>query len=376
MVPVGETDGKALVCRRTWADLYRDSLYIASYGTIPVVGTIAYSTGTTFVLEMSSSLELGEPIWVVLSCQTDRATLHSLRLRDPVTLVPSFNDVLLIVNFNSFDESSPAVLDEYLALYGQAFPNIMVVSSTNPSNASLLAPEGPVHYVPNIRRGWNMYLAMEYGMRSRTRPYRGYLLSNNDVAMRFWKWGSRDWNRISIQPVNPKRQFFGCHIDYRTPSNDSRWNTWHWHHELSKHLLQNLIEQTNGTDRDNLFSPCGSNILYNTESDFFYVPDRLREKYLSVLDMVPIDSSSILFEALTPMILSITEPSTEWASLNALYCWDGCRAMTCPLHFIGDHSIDIAHPWKLLHDDTKNIQHPFSEVLGRRVWIEQSDKGE
>jgi hypothetical protein len=329
---------------------------------------ISNSTGTEFVLDVSSLIEIGEPIWAVLSCKIDRATMYILRLRDAITLVPSFNDVLLMVNFNSFDESAPAVLDEYMALYGQAFPNIMVVSSTNPSNASLLAPEGPVHYLPNIRNGWNMYRAMEYGMRSRNKLYSGYLLSNNDVAMRFWNWGNRDWKRITIQPVR-------CYFDHRTPTNDSRWNTWHWPTEISTHVLQNLIGKMNGTDRDNLFNPCGSNVLYITGSDFFYVPDRLREKYLSVLDMASDDSSSRLFEALTPMILSITERSTEWAPLNALYCWDGSRVTSCPLKFTANHSIDIAHPWKLLHDQTKSIPHPFSDVPGRRIWIEQADTG-
>jgi hypothetical protein len=369
-----ETNGEALACVHAWAELYNNPSYIARNETVLAMDTISTTNGTEFLLEMSPRVEVGQPLWIILFCQMEEpAVLHRLRLIDPITLVPSFNDVLLIVNFNWFDE---AVLNEYLALYGQAFPNIMVVSSSIPANTSLLEPKGLVHHVPSIRNGWGMYRAMEYAMQSHEKRFKGYLLSNNDVAMKFWKWGHRDWDRIAIQPVNPTPQpnLHGCYFDYRTPINHSAWNSWGWKGETSTHFIEHFMAQFTGTDRENLFSPCGSNILYNTGSDFFYVPERLRERYLAILGMLKDDMKTDFFEALTPMILSITEPSSQWAPLNALYCRDGCKLFRCPLQFAGDPSVDVAHPWKLLHPDSKTIKHPFIELPGKKVWIEQANR--
>jgi len=288
--------------------------------------------------------------------------------------MPVFKDILSVVNFNTFDDKfSPQILEEYISMHDQAFPHTIFITTQKPTNASLLAPQGPLHYLPELRNGWALYRGMEYAMRMYP-DYKGYMVTNNDVAMRFWKWGQRRWDRVSIQPVNEEvKDRLGCWFDYQTPLNDSMWDKWaHWKEERSTHFLEYFISTLNTSDKENMFRPCGPNILYNTGSDFFYIPGHLRPKYLSLMASFEDNRSSAVFEALVPMILSILQSPAEWEHLNAAYCWDfgdDSRVEKCAKLFRDDSTIDIVHPWKLAFPKTKDILHPLVALPEKKVWL-------
>jgi len=367
-------------CDRSWAKMYTDNSFSSSNATtFPTSISPRGDAGKmAFALELSNvdKAKLGEPTWLAFYCQVEATRrVHKYQLSDSLVLMPVFKDILSVVNFNSFDDKyKPKILEEYLLMHGQAFPHTIFITTQKPTNVSLLAPQGPLHYLPELRNGWALYRGMEYAMR--TYPdYKGYMVTNNDVAMRFWKWGQRRWDQVSIQSVNKEvKDKMGCWFDYQTPLNDAMWGRWdHWKEERSTHFLQKFISTLNAVDKENMFRPCGPNILYNTGSDFFYIPGQLRPKYLSVMDSFEDDPSSTLFEALVPMILSILQSPTEWEPLNANYCWDlaaDIRNEMCAKLFRDDSTIDIVHPWKLAYPKTKDILHPLLSLPEKKIWLD------
>jgi hypothetical protein len=357
-----------LACKKAWASVYVDASFERPHG---VEAANITTDGHDLVVDIwiKHGSDTDDPLFVKIHCVADELrddatstpsdyVLITFRLLKPVTILPVFDDILLVVHFNHGQDYEH--IPEFLASYGQAFPNHIFIGSENdPALDKALADR--IHVVPDTRNGWGMPFAMKHAMEAHPDVKGGYLLVNNDVAMKFWKWQRRDWTRVAGSGI-------GCAHNITLPRDDPAWSSWHWPGEGRQSLITKFLGKFNGNDTAHLWGQCGDRILYSMASDAFYVPSRLRTRYLQLMEPVDPPSMGFLFEALTPMILSMTAPAREWASFNARYCW-GAERKQCPEDFVRDPQLSVLHPWKFGLGD---VPTPFARLPEQKLWYRVS----
>lgn len=358
-----------LTCKQAWASIYLDAAFERPYGV--KAATIA-TDGDKLVVDISIAhgSDVDDPLFVKLHCLTEAAEaayttdvpgsgdalLVTFRLLQPVAFLPVFEDILLIINFNHGQDYK--FIPELLSTYGQAFPNHMFIGSDSPAPELEQLIADQVHVVREVRNGWAMPIAMEYAMEARPDVKGGYFLINNDVAMKFWKWQHHNWDKVAGSTIQ-------CYHNLSLPHDDPAWGQWHFHQEVSHGIISKVLAKFNASDTDHVWSPCGDRILYSMFSDAFYVPSRLQARYSRLVHSLEGIDTMILFEAVTPMLLSMTAPSQEWASFHMRYCWTNEERARCPEEFLQDTRLSMLHPWKL---DVAGVPTAYARLPKQKLW--------
>ena len=193
---------------------------------------------------------------------------------------------------------------------------------------------------------------------------KGHLLVNNDVVMRFWKWHYHDWSKIGGTKIS-------CAHNLTLPHEESAWKEWMYSEEILRGTISNFLARFNESSKARLWDCCGDRILFNMWSDAFYVPCRLRSRFLKLLENIDDTVWGALFEALMLMLLSMTAPVQDWAPFKMLYCWDNREGYgdiarsECPKAFLEDQELSMAHPWKIR---ASNVQTPFTNLPQQKLW--------
>ncbi len=354
-----------LTCRKAWASIYADADFKRPRGMEAVNISIIGSNTVVTEIQITHGLQTDDPLFVNLHCLTDTldniGPVITFRLLHPVAILPVFEDVLLIVNFNHGQDYH--LVPDLLSSYGQAFPNHMFIGSDQPNPALDKSIADQIHVLPEVKNGWHMPVAMQRAMEVHPSVKGGYLLVNNDVAMRFWKWHHRDWAKIGGSKVI-------CMHNLSLPHEDPAWQRWNYRDEVAQGTATKILARFNDSDSANLWAPCGDRILYAMWSDAVYVPSRFRMRYLELLHALGNTNMGHLFEAVTPMLLSMMEPVQEWASFNMLYCWgsDWAGPVTrtqCPQAFLQDPQLSMVHTWKV---GTETERTPFASLPQQKLW--------
>lgn len=184
------------------------------------------------------------------------------------------------------------------------------------------------------------------------------------MAMRFWKWHSHDWSEIGGSKI-------ACAHNLTLAHEDPAWKKWMYSQEVSRGTISNFLKRFNDSSKAHLWDYCGDRILFNMWSDAFYVPCQLRSRFLKLLKNVHDTDWGALFEALTPMLLSMTASVRDWAPFKMLYCWDNreeygdIAQVECPKAFLQDQGLSMAHPWKM---GIANMQTPFPNLPQQKLW--------
>jgi len=350
-IPMRYTENKPLVCKH---------LSVRSYPRHRLSGSIdsSSSNGTVLLLNVSE-VEIGSPVQLRLSCWAADGSVRDYRFKEPLFPMPIFEDILLIIHFNHGQEYH--LVNELTRVYNQSFPNYIVVGTDQPKSPF----DEVIQYWPMMRHGWAMPRSIKYAAEMRP-GYRGYLLVNNDAAIRYWKWAGRNKDRVWLTEVQ-------CRANYTLPLTDPIWRTWHWWAQIRYQFLNNLFAQFSEEEMESAFSVCGPDMTFWCGSDVFYVPSTIQDKYIHLLSYLNDTQMGHLFEVAVPMLLSAASPYQEWEKMNMLYCWDGDdegeKLKRCPHRFIEDESLDVVHPWKINHPQLGNYTQAFDRLPSKKFWI-------
>lgn len=361
-IPEKGSGADASGCQKaSWGELYREE----DRSDVPVMlssRTEATIDAIVFDLDLSNVV-LGDAYWATLHCEAANGLRTKLALENPIRPLATFDDVLLIVHFNRNDYQ---FLPDVLEMQGgsDAFPHYIAVGSHKPPS-SQAAPNGPVHSRQEFNGGWGMHRTVEYAMK--TFPgYRGYLLINNDVAMKVWKLGKLDRDKIWFHTDLD----YGCGPKYTDPLTEPLWErAWWWKDEKDTHFWQkHFLPILNESMKARAFeTACGPDRLYSAGSDFFYVPNKFRSEYLGLLESVNDTVLAHQMEMFIPLALRLLAPEEEWENLNILHCV-GPRRQKCPAIFADNATVDVLHPWKY---GAENETHPYEQLTGAKVWIKR-----
>ena len=314
------------------------------------------NTPTIFFLDFANEL-LGDTYWVTLFCGEET----KLVLKEPVLPLATFDDIMLIVHFNRGDYQ---YLPDVLEMQGgsDAFPHYIAVGS-HKASPDQAAPAGPIHSRREFNGGWGMHRTVEYAMK--TFPhFRGYLLMNNDVAMKIWKLGGLNRDKIWFHTDLD----YGCGPKYTEPLSNPMWErAWWWKDEKDTHFWQgHFMPALNKDMKARAFSTdCGPDRLYSAGSDFFYVPNVFRSEYLALMDSVNDTLLAHQMEMFVPLALRLLAVESDWERLNILHCV-GPRRKKCPTIFAENATVDVLHPWKY---GAETEVHPYQKLVGKKVWL-------
>ena len=359
-IPEKDSGASTSSCQKAaWGELHREE--DRSDSPIRLSSQAEATIGATvFDLDLSG-VNLGDAYWVTLHCEAPNGLRTELVLEQSVRPLAIFEDILLIVHFNRNDYQ---FLPDVLEMQGgsDAFPHYIAVGSHKPPPA-WAAPDGPVHSRQEFNGGWGMHRTVEYAMK--TFPgFRGYLLMNNDVALKVWKLGKLDRDKIWFHTDLD----YGCGPKYTDPLTEPLWErAWWWKDEKDTHFWQeHFMPMLDETKKARAFeTACGPDRLYSAGSDFFYVPNKYRSEYLGLLESVNDTVLAHQMEMFIPMALRLLAPEKEWERLSILHCV-GPRRQKCPTIFADNATVDVLHPWKY---GAENETHPYERLIGKKVWI-------
>lgn len=262
-------------------------------------------------------------LFIVAACQLFLRLDCRAEDQSQKEISPFFDDVLLIINFNHpyYDN-----IDFLKQIYAPYFKNIVFYGEN---------PHPGVNVISHFQ-GWYVHRALSDAMK-RWPNYKGYICCQDDCFMNFWNYPRLDKNKIWLH------QYWTASLNMPTHP------TWPWWNYPCGHAA--AIKAYTKLSPDaivNLEANCGPQTFAYSWADFFYIPNKYRNKFIQISKCF--NNPDVFLEISIPTIIMCLEKFDRIEHLNAF--WGGSiNSINLNTY---QTSFDWIHPIKL--SDQNNRQ--------------------
>ncbi|KAI9240719.1 MAG: hypothetical protein BYD32DRAFT_458529 [Podila humilis] len=282
-------------CRRLWRVLQ----------VMPSASTL-FSRPTKYRLKVTHTHILANN--ALRTCQNGDPSSSKIQTLDHIPPFDAFKDVLLIVNFNT-GQYYDTVIDLYLEIYQQYFPNIVFYG-----DSQFPVPERFQNVVKtlNSNHGVFAYLCLIDAME--THPgYKGYLHTNDDVILNVHQLATFDQNKVwkSIPRIP-------LDVHPRLSQRPDRWSLWSW----DSSRMWNDSSLFTPEQRERIANFTGNKGATDVRAwvDAVYIPGRLASEF------TPIIHHQHQYGVHNELVIGVTllgiEPVENWIPWHEEYLWD------------------------------------------------------